>query len=105
VGVSPTCLLLIIFGGAASRNNIFPECYYYYFILTTCFGPSGGIYTCQFLGAVYATTDPLFPPSYQLYIYISFCFGDFFSAVCMYRVDTILYYFVLLHIFNIKLLH
>jgi hypothetical protein len=28
------------------------------------------------------------------YIYISFCFGDFFATVCMYVVDTILYYFV-----------
>jgi hypothetical protein len=76
-------------------QQYFSECFYYYFLPTTCFGPygpsSGGIYTCQILGATFATTDPLFLSSF---VYkLGFVLG-FFTTVCMYAVDSILCNFV-----------
>jgi hypothetical protein len=56
-------LYIKIFGGVVNRNSIFSNSFNYYFIPTTCFSPygpsSGGIYTSQLLGAIYAITDPL----------------------------------------------
>jgi hypothetical protein len=65
------CLLLQSLGAPSMAILFFRMQFFELLQPTTCFGPywpsSGGIYTCQFLGAIYATTDPLFL-SYQLYI-------------------------------------
>jgi hypothetical protein len=48
-----------LWGVLSIATVFFSEWFYYCFIPTTCFSPygptSGGIYTCKFLGAIYAT--------------------------------------------------
>jgi hypothetical protein len=50
-----------LWGHHQLQEYFFSNVFYYCFIPTTCFGPygpsSGGIYTGQFLGAIYATTE------------------------------------------------